>query len=149
MYKPQRARTLSVNCIFFICRFANVGLLWTVVCVWILSFFYWFGIFLRNLCGILYKVHIMFPLSTSYSSPFNWCSWPNLWHLAHCDLLVYCPKLWHVAHFLVCVIWFTSSWCSWPNLWHVALCDLLVYLPNPWHVAYFLVCVILCYKFLV
>ena len=101
-------------------------------------------------CWCIFSIHDTWFFSWSVKSCVtrSWCSWPNLWRVAHCELLVYFLNPWHGAYFMVCEILcykflvlscVRRSWCSWPYLWLVAHCDLLVYFPNPLPVHYFMV----------
>ena len=70
--------------------------------------------------------------------------WPNLWHVAHCDLVVYLPNLWHVAHYDL-MVYFTK-YITRGSLW---ACVLVVQMYEMWPTGncYQYLCFLMCWPY--
>ena len=62
-----------------------------------------------------------------------WCSLPNLWHVALCDLLVYFPNPWPVQDLMVYLVKYMTCGSLWTcfynhtKVWRVTCCDFVFY----------------------
>ena len=70
--------------------------------------------------------------------------WPNLWHVAHCDLVVYLPNPWHVAHYDL-MVYFTK-YITRGSLW---ACVFVVQMYEMWPTGnwYQYLCFLMCWPY--